>query len=121
MLTHANSQTLDVPDPTDTLKIDETITTADTTLRTKTGRPSKKNVSKPHKCEHCDRAFVSRSLLSSHVRTHTGERYAFTKPVVEMQLTKRTTIFFADPSPVPNVRKISQRKEGWIYIRGKRF
>ncbi|KAJ6634894.1 Zinc finger protein, partial [Pseudolycoriella hygida] len=38
------------------------------------GNNSKRNILKPHKCENCDRAFVSKSLLSSHMRTHTGER-----------------------------------------------
>lgn len=40
----------------------------------KSGRGAKKNVARPHKCENCDRAFVSKSLLLSHIRTHTGER-----------------------------------------------
>lgn len=68
MLTH-RSEPFDLNDSNDTVEVDET-----TECRVKSGKVSKKNVIKPHKCEHCDRAFVSRSLLSSHTRTHTGER-----------------------------------------------
>ena len=29
---------------------------------------------KPHKCEYCDKAFVRKNVLIQHIRTHTGER-----------------------------------------------
>lgn len=70
MSTHGSDPfALNLSDSNDTMKIDEIAEP-----RVISGKISKKNIVKPHKCEHCDRAFVSRSLLSSHVRTHTGER-----------------------------------------------
>lgn len=70
MTTHGSDPfALSVNDSNDTMKMEEI-----PTPRVVSGKISKKNVVKPHQCEHCDRAFVSRSLLSSHVRTHTGER-----------------------------------------------
>lgn len=68
MSTHGSDQ-LNVSDSNDTIKIEEIAEP-----HVIAGKISRKNIAKPHKCEHCDRAFVSRSLLSSHIRTHTGER-----------------------------------------------
>ncbi|XP_037039340.1 zinc finger protein 12-like isoform X1 [Bradysia coprophila] len=70
MLTH-RSETFDLhaTDLNDQMKVEEPAEP-----QIVTGKISKKNIVKPHKCELCDRAFVSRSLLSSHNRTHTGER-----------------------------------------------
>ena len=54
--------------------------------RAKRGRPRKNEASNPpvpgmapgkvqtHRCKHCHAAFASRTSLSTHVRTHTGER-----------------------------------------------
>lgn len=29
---------------------------------------------KTHRCDFCDKSFISNSILLSHIRTHTGER-----------------------------------------------
>lgn len=65
MTTHASESA----NSNETIKIEEI-----TEPHVISGKITKKNIIKPHKCEQCDRAFVSRSLLSSHIRTHTGER-----------------------------------------------
>ena len=46
---------------------------------------------KPHKCDHCDKAFVDRSTLGKHMLLHTGER-PYTCQVCGKSFTQRGTL-----------------------------
>lgn len=58
MATHNSEQfSLELNDSNDAIN-DKIVDVTESTVIS--GKMSKKNIAKPHKCEHCDRAFVSR-------------------------------------------------------------